>query len=337
MVERKIQTELRRIVTEIRNKEFDYEKREEKPRDFNAYTLAQLSEAKEVLTFIRDTVDKVQLLPSAQGKGRPPFSSKELAKSILTMQFLQASERVAVGWLELLGPFLGLKQTPDDRVLGKAYENSEVIYILEKVYEQTAETIAGKETVFATDSTGLEETRKQNYESDKNKSAYPKLTSSVSVSLHVVAAYKFSRNVGDTTAFPSLIPQLQSQTVEEMSLDAGFLSRDICNSVAEELKAVPFILPKTNSTVKANGSSAWKNMLLSLVSSPQKWLSSYYNREQTESFHSSFKRRFAKPLQRRKPVAQGTEALARIILSNFIQLVHAKHEQKLDISILNHN
>jgi len=74
-------------------------------------------------------------------------------------------ERQAQGWLEIISPFLGIYESLDDRVIGKAYENPEVIIILKEVFERTKTS----DGILGGDGTGLERSRKDNYESTKEK------------------------------------------------------------------------------------------------------------------------------------------------------------------------
>jgi len=133
-----------------------YENKEPKEINWNAYTLSQISDAKETLLFIKREVDKCRM-PSKK-VGRPLTNPKVLAKAILICEALGFTERKAQGWLELLGPFAGIYEKLDDRVIGNAYNKSEVAYILKQIFDKN-KTSNGK---LMGDGSGLETSRKQN-------------------------------------------------------------------------------------------------------------------------------------------------------------------------------
>ncbi|MDI6738488.1 MAG: hypothetical protein QME12_08335, partial [Nanoarchaeota archaeon] len=91
-----------------------------------AYTPAQIYALKETLIFIRDSVDACRTFSTKSKVGRPLTNPKSLAKAILFCEFIGVPEREAQGWLELIGPFLGIYENLDDWVIGRAYERPEV-------------------------------------------------------------------------------------------------------------------------------------------------------------------------------------------------------------------
>ena len=128
------------------------------PREVNwkAYTLSQISDAKETLLFIKREVDKCKNPPRKVGR---PTDYKSLAKAILVCEALGFTERKAQGWLEIIGPFIGIHEKIDDRVIGNAYNKPEVAFILKQIFGKNKNS-DGK---LMGDGTGLETSRKQNY------------------------------------------------------------------------------------------------------------------------------------------------------------------------------
>ena len=113
--------EFRQLVCIIREKEF-YEPEDNRPIDWPKYNLAQIKEAKETLNFIRTQLDEAETL-SLKGKaGKPLTNPKSLVKAILVCEALGLTERNAQGWLEILGPFVGIDEHLDDRTIGDAYD-----------------------------------------------------------------------------------------------------------------------------------------------------------------------------------------------------------------------
>ena len=289
-----------KLVPKLREKGF-YKPKETRPIFWSQYTLAQIQEAKDILKFIRDSVDNCNLFNTKNKVGRPLTNVKALAKSILVSEFMQLPERQSQGWLEIISPFVKIYEKLDDRVIGEAYNNPEVLYILKQVFNNS-KTSDGK---LSGDGSGLETSRKQNYESDKETGDY--LTSIVD-SREIVQAFDASGKQ-ECRIMHELIKEVEGNSLR---LDAGFIDRKLAKEISD-LKMIPYIFPKKNTIL--NGSPAWKNMYLSLYNDVMKWLEEYHQRSHTESFHSSFKRR-NKIIMKRRPTARLSQITARIILHN---------------------
>ena len=155
------------LVPKLREKEF-YKEQKQRPILWQEYTLAQIEDAKASLVFIRDSVDHCHSLNLEGQVGKPLTDPKVLAKAILLCELLGLPERQAQGWLEILGPFLGIYVPLDDWVIGEAYNYPEVAYILKQVFDQSKTS----DKILSGDGTWLEVSRKQNYESQKKEEIY---------------------------------------------------------------------------------------------------------------------------------------------------------------------
>ena len=293
--------EFRKLVPRLREKGF-YQHKEIRQLSWPEYSLAQIEEAKEILRFIRMEVDACQL-PLVNGKvGKPLTNPKSLAKAILMSEFMQLTERQSQGWAELLGPFMMIKEFLDDRVIGEAYNNPEVLYVLEQVFQNTKSS-DGK---LSGDGTGLEKSRKQNYASTKNIKKCDYLVNIVD-SREIVQAFEINEN--ECKSMHSLILGVEG---DSLRLDAGFVDRKLTMKI-DDKGMIPYIFPKKNLVL--NGGLAWKNMYLSLYNDVMKWLEEYHKRSHSESFYSSFKRR-NKIILKRRPTARLSQITARIIIHN---------------------
>lgn len=292
--------EFRQMVPLLRDEEF-YESEPMRPIHWSAYTQTQIDDVRETLQFIREKVDQTQYLAMPGKVGRPLTDPKVLAKAILLAEYLGTPERSSQGWADILGPSVGIHEKLDDRVIGEAYNNIEVIYILKQVFENN-KTSDGR---LSGDGTGLETSRKQNYETTKKSGAY--LTSIVD-SREVVQAFDTSGQQ-ECRAMHKLINEVEG---DSLRLDAGFVDRKLIQKIAE-LGMKPYVFPKK--IIKLNGNFAWKNMYLELYLDVMTWLTEYHQRSHTESFHSSFKRQNP-TLTKRRPGTQLSQTTARIILHN---------------------
>ena len=299
------------LIPLLRDKEF-YEAEPQRLIDWPAYTQAQIDDVKEALRFIREKVDETSYLPMPGKTGRPLTDPKILAKAILLAELLGSPERPSQGWTGILGPAIGIPHEIDDRVIGEAYNNIEVLHILRQVFNNNKKS----DGRLSGDGTRLEMSRKHNYESTKEQHGI-ELTSIID-SREVVQA--FATNQNEVRAMHELITNVEGSSLR---LDAGFNGRDLVDAISE-LGIKPYVFPKKNNLL--NGHLAWKLMYLELYYDVMAWLTEYHRRSHTESFHSSIKRR--NPLVRkRRPLAQLVQIAARIILHNRRRLDYFSREE----------
>ena len=292
--------EFQALVPLLREKEF-YHAEEPRHLSWPEYNLSQIEEASATLCFIRDSVDEATPLFLNGKVGRPLTDPKDLAKAILVCEALGFTERGAQGWLRVLGPFLGIPQELDDRTIGDAYDKVEVLYILKQVFERTKDS----DGRLSGDGTGLETTRKQNYESSKKTGDY--MTNIVD-SREVVQNFDISGEQ-ECRAMHNLIDDVYGNSLR---LDAGFNDRELVKKIAEH-GMVPYVFPKKSNLL--NGSLAWKSMYLELLFDVMMWLTEYHVRSHAESFYASFKGRYG-PLTKRRATCKLSQVTARIILHN---------------------
>ena len=134
---RKLPTkQFQQLAPRLREKGF-YQEQEQRPIAWREYTLTQIEDAKASFAFIRDSVDRCLSLDLECQVGKPLTDPKNLAKAVLFCELLGLPERQAQGWLELLGPFLGIYEPLDDWVIGEAYNRREVAHILRQVFDQS--------------------------------------------------------------------------------------------------------------------------------------------------------------------------------------------------------
>ena len=292
--------EFHQMVPLLREKGF-YEHQEQRKISWPEYSLSQIENAKDTLIFIKESVDKTKYM-NIKGKiGRPLTNPKDLAKGILICEALGFTEREAEGWIDIIGPFVGIYQHLDDRTIGDAYNRIEVLHILKQVFENS-KTSDGN---LSGDGSGLETSRKQNYESSKN---YGEYIINIVDSREVVQAFDISGKQ-ESKIMLKLIEEVEGY---HLTLDAGFNCRDLAIKI-NKLGITPFIFPKKNNLL--NGNPAWKLMYLELYYDVMQWLINYHQRSHAEGFYSSFKRK-NKLLMKRRPMCRLVQITARIILHN---------------------
>lgn len=292
--------EFRKMVPLLSEKGF-YKHEEPREISWPEYNLSQIEEAREVLDFIRESVDKCRYLNIKGKRGRPLTDPKSLAKAVLICEALWFTERAAQGWINVLGPYVGINEELDDRVIGDAYDKIEVAYILRQVFCNSKNS-DGK---LSGDGTGLEKSRKENYEAAKKYASY---MINIVDSREVVQAFELGER-NECKSMKNLIDEVEGKSIR---LDAGFNDRELVRKITE-LEMIPYVFPRSNNNL--NGSHAWKNMYLELYYDVMTWLTEYHQRSHCESFYSSFKRK-NRLLMKIRPMSQLCQVMARIILHN---------------------
>lgn len=292
--------EFRQMVPLLREKNF-YEAEELRPISWPEYNLSQIEEAKDTLEFIRNAADEAELFSLKGKSGKPLTNPRSLAKAVLTGEALGLTERNAQGWLTILSPFLGIDEHLDDRTIGDAYDKAEVVYILKQIFEKTKDS-DGK---LSGDGTGLETSRKENYENNKKTGEY--MTSIVD-SREIVQAFDISGEQ-ECKAMHKLIEEVYG---DSLRLDAGFNDRELVRKIADK-DITPYVFPRKDNNL--NGHLAWKLMYMELYLDVIKWLTEYHVRSHTESFHASFKTRYG-IITKRRSSSKLSQVTARIILHN---------------------
>jgi transposase len=276
-----------------------YVDREPRKIDWVAYNLSQINNIKETLAFINIEVDKCKNPPKKVGK--PLTDPKLLCKAILICEAFGLTERDAQGFTEVFGSSIRIKKL-DDRVIGNAYNRSEVAYILKQIFDRTKDS----DGILSGDGTGLETSRKQNYGLSR-KSTKEFLTSIVD-SREIIQAFDFSGE-DECKAMHSLIEEVKGSSLR---LDAGFNDRELIRKIAE-FGMLPYVYPKKNNNM--NGDDSWREMYIEFMVDIIGWLQEYYLRVHCESFHSAFKRVYG-ILTKIRGHSKFVQVTARIILHN---------------------
>lgn len=300
--------EFRQMVPLLREKGF-YEYKEKRKISWPEYNISQIEEASEILEFINDVVDDSICMNTVGKVGKPLTDPKILAKAVLACEALGFTERNAQGWLKIIGSYFGIRESLDDRTIGDAYDKVEVLYILKQIFEKNKDS----DGILSGDGTGLETSRKQNYENNKKAGEY--MTSIVD-SREIVQAFDISGEQ-ECRAMHKLIDKVYG---DSLRLDAGFNDRELVRKIAER-GMTPYVFPKSNNNI--NGTLAWKNMYLELFFDVMYWLTEYHLRSHAESFHSSFKGVYGM-ITKRRVTSKLCQVTARIILHNRRRLSYFK-------------
>ena len=190
-----------------------------------------------------------------------------------------------------------------------------MVHILKQIFEKYKDS----DKILSGDGTGLETSRKQNYESQKKSGDY--MTSIVD-SREIVQNFDISGEQ-ECKVMHKLIERVYGNSLR---LDAGFVDRELVRKI-DEKNMKPYVFPKKN--INLNGKLAWKTMYLELFLDVMTWLTEYHQRSHTESFHSSFKRVYGM-ITKRRVTAKLSQVTARIILHNRKRLSYFNRLAKAD-------
>lgn len=295
--------DFRKLVRSTRDPDFKkgiYENQKQRKINWPAYNITQIKQIKDSLDFIKKRVNG-SYCPKVRKNATDP---RKLAKAVLVSELMQSPERYAEGWVEILGPYVGIYKKIDDWVIGNAYSRPEVAIILYETFLTTRDSNG----ILQGDGTGLERTRKQNYESQKKTYEGWYMTSIVDTR-EIVQAFDTTGR-GECKVMMELIKIVSGDSIR---LDAGFNDRDLAKAI-EDLLMTPYIYPKSNNNL--NGHDSWKYMYLHFFWDIYNWLKEYHQRSHTESFHSAFKRVYGR-IRKINPIARFVQICARIILHNF--------------------
>jgi len=166
---------VRKIITQVREKEFPYEGRSRKKINWNDYDVAQCREIADMIGLIRVLVDSAvdhieALLPQGPKQpGRPPRSASDIAKVLLLQSYLGVPNRVAEGFLYLFSEKLGLTEEFSYKTIERGYDRESVDRILTVVFTLTNEPVRELEKVFSADGSGTPTSMKQNYAEDRKR------------------------------------------------------------------------------------------------------------------------------------------------------------------------
>ncbi len=330
---------------QIVDRKFAYESKEAKKIDWSSYNRAKVQEISGVLDLIKNYVDDVEEYelpkkPVNKIEVDDDISVHEKAKAVLLAEYMQADERTASDWINILGPRVGIASQMSPRTIGRAYYDDRVRALISLVFKKSSAAIQGKENSFSGDSTGFKKNNKVHYSRDKlddeKKKDFAMVSLMVSNKYHVATAFMFHEHgpINDAPTLPELWRQtneIHGDYIEKAQFDAGYTGRENTQLIRDD-GTEPYIFPKRNLTLKPLGHPAWRDMIYECATNTQEWLREYHARSNVETYNSTLKYRFQKPLNCKDGKGQETESKARTIIENFCQLNTAHYEEELDLT-----
>jgi len=345
-------------VESVRSKEFPYLSKRPPRRDWSSYDAAQENEFPEVIGLVGSMVGKAseafRLAPRFDAIGREPYSKRDVARLVLAQQYDGRCNRVSIGLLSMLRTHLGITGgfRPTYKTLERAYEDPDVVSLLNETFFLTQLPVKGLEHDFSMDGTCHPTTIKQNWESSKGeilrlagkekrvgakerkRHEFEKTVLAVGTTFKIIAC--FARTKSPFSNESSYLRPLLEEVIElyamvaKVCVDSGLLSRENCTLI-EKAGAVPRVFPKKGVSIRAKGSQAWRRMMVEFVEDTQAWLKEYHSRSIVETVNSTLKRLFVVPLRKKLVERKATELLARMVVYNIRQLIYLKYTKGIEI------
>ena len=131
----------------------------------------------------------------------------------------------------------------------------------------------------------------------------------------------------DITLFPYLMGDVDAP-VGVVRADKAYLSRDNVQLV-EDMGAIPFIKPKSSSTMESKGKFAWRHMQFRCRKDPEGFHREYNQQRRAEAFFSKMKRRFGSSIRSRIGTMRRREVWMRILILNMLAVASEEVEQEL--------
>ena len=268
-----------------------------------------------------------------EGIGRPPTKLYDILICLLVKEYFGLSLRRTTGLLKL---FKSLKlidaEIPCFKTLDNYLNKAIIQKYLQKLVDLTSMLFSQVEHCIATDATGISTTCSSSWynirvcKKSKRKDHLMVHISIGTKSNVVVALDVCTKKGGDNVIFRSHVKRVDKHfDVDEWSGDKAYLSRENCNAV-HEIGAEPWFKIKSNTTARARGSTAWKNMVNMSKEHPEIVDPKYHKRSNVESTNSAKKRKFGNSVRCRLPIAQKNEESFSWVGYNFSLVPRAIYE-----------
>lgn len=312
-------------------------------RDWSAYNTSQVEELNIVVSLIRSMVDSLDIreLSDFQRRvGRSAVQTRDILKCCLLQQYMGLSDRRLEAWLWLLKEKLGLEEVPSFSTVCKHANDPELKDYYEQLLEKTNEPVKDLEHNFSTDASGFGTKNQIPWMSVRTSKTtrkdYVKGHFTIGRIFKLVSAVTVTKGrAGDSPQLPEHVKKTTSifTKIYSWSLDSAYLARKNCNLLWNH-KILPFIKPKSNSTINKKGSIAWRWMMELFRSLREVFDVFYHGRSISETANSTMKRLMNPVLRKKSLTGQVNEVLAKTVVYNLICLTRAVFTTKINLKPL---
>jgi len=321
----------------IQENEPPKKKRKTYSQNWSVYTLCQEQEKLMVYKIINDVIDCLNFSQTYKGNGRPNVILKEIIKELIIKQFNGFSSRRNKSELILVKGLGYINKEYHFTTLCKYLRKEELTPILHLIYKALADPLKSLENYFSTDATGFSTFDKKRWVEIrldlKEHKDYKKLHVVTGNLTNVITSVDVSEGTWhESPYFKILLKDTAKRfNVKEISADAGYLSRENCNT-ANKLGVMPYIMPKKNVSARSKGSATWHRMIRLWKNNESLFREHYHQRSNVESTFSMIKRKFGTYLRSKNDTAKFNEILLKVICHNACVLSEAllSYDIKID-------
>lgn len=311
-------------------------KRKTYPQKWSAYNAAQTNEKRQFLELLSDLCSTVVEPERKTGPGRKPVPLRDGIFSAAYKVYSGFSGRRFTTDLLAACDAGYVASAPHYNSVFRVFEDADTTAVLRKLIEDSSKPLAGVESAFAVDSTGIGSSRfvkwfDTKYGVERKHADWVKLHVCVGVKTNVVTAVEIGDG-HDTTMFPPLVNSTAERfTIKEMTADKAYSSnanRELCN----QHKAEPYIPFRALEQGKEAGDT-WRRMFHLFQFHRDEFCARYHQRSNVESTFSAIKRVFGDSVRSKTTTAMTNEVLAKILCHNLVVLIHEMHELGIDPSL----
>jgi len=314
------------------------------PQNWKIYDYVKSNEKIFFMKVLKALIDSLKLPYDYKGNGRLPITIEDRLKSCILKVYQKSDARKLVSDLILFKSLGFLNYAPSFRSINYFMEDSRLTLYLNQLIKLTAEPLAPIESCVAIDSTGFSTFNRVDWIDirfskyyNKLRKDYKKLHIVTGTKSNIILSAKITKGtVHDSPEFEDLIKQSVYFDIKQVAGDPAYLSRKNCEIVAS-IKAVPFILPKKNSTTRAKGSPAWSHMVKFFRDNETEFRKHYHTRSNVESSFAMLKRNYLPYVRAKSDIGQENEGLCKVICHNIAVLIMSVFEYNLNTKYLETN
>lgn len=295
-------------------------------QDWSAYNKAQVNEHEHFLRLLRDLCEGITMPRQGLGRARTPLC--DIVFSAVYKTYAGMSGRRVMGALNKLHDEGILLAKPNYNTLSRYLDQESMTPLLRKLLQESASPLAGIETNFAVDSTGISTKTYERYYDhkwgrDTRKAKFVKTHAICGTLTHVVTDLIVSDR-GDATQLSALVDGTGKRfDIREVSADKAYSSKKNLEAI-DAAGAVPYIPFREGTTGK--GPALWCQMYHYFQYKRADFLSHYHARSNVETVFSMVKGKFGGSVKSKNPTAQTNEVYCKFLGHNICVLIASIYE-----------
>ena len=311
------------------------------PQNWKVYDFAKSNEKIFFMKILNSVVDSLDLPYDYKNNGRYPISMEDRLKTCILKVYYKSDARTLVSDLKLFQSLGYLSYAPSYRSVNYFMEDSRLTSYLNQLIRLLAEPLIPIESLVGIDSTGFSTFNRVDWIDirfsklfNKLKKDYKKLHIVSGTKSNIILSAKVTKGTAhDSPEFEDLIKKSVYFDIKQVCADSAYLSRKNCNIVSS-IRAIPFIMPKKNTTAKSRGSIAWSQMVRFFKDNEQEFRKIYHQRSNLETTFAMLKRNYLPYVRAKSNIGQENEGLCKVVCHNIACLIMSMFEYGIKVKFL---